>query len=142
MVEVSLVPRMHVRAVWPWMAADAEVYRRKSPHVTPVDILEFLEDPQGDELLVVSVDRKYAGFLTFRVGEADGEIWGTLGMIVLTPEAQAEGDVLEEMKKQVEEILKVRGCNVMNYLTRRKGFKRLAPRLGFEPGLIEWRRRI
>lgn len=139
-----VVPRESVRVVWPYMEEDVKLYATKSPHYVgePQEVLEWLQDPQGDELAVVSLHRRYAGFITFKAQDLEpGERWGTICMILLKPEAQA-ADVLPALSVLLEKELKVRGCNVMNYMTARKGFARLAPRMGFKARIVEWMKEI
>lgn len=143
MVTTRVVPKNQLHRVWPHIAEGIEVYREKSPHYvgTAEDIFAFLASDDGDELLVIAVDRQYGGFVTFKVQEMEGEVWGTMAMIFLTKAAQ-DAEVLPEVCKQLEVILKERGCSVMNYMTARKGFKRLAPSLGFRSRIVEWMKEL
>lgn len=143
-VKVTIVPRDRLRRIWSTIEPGIEVYRQKTPHYIEAseDILRFLESPDGDELVALTVDGEYGGFITFKVQELEkGEVWGTMAMIFLTAVAQ-EKKILSEVGVQMEALLKARGCNVMNYMTARKGFKRLAPELGFRPRIIEWMKEI
>lgn len=143
MVRTQVVPKNQLHRIWPKISEGIEVYREKSPHYvgTAEDIFTYLVSDDGDELLAITVDREYGGFITFKVQEMEGEVWGTMAMIFLTRVAQ-DKEVLPEVCNQLEVILKERGCNVMNYMTARKGFKRLAPSLGFRPRIIEWMKEI
>lgn len=142
-VKTTVVPRNRLHRIWPTIEPGIEIYRGKSPHRVneAQEIFTYLVSDDGDELLVATVDGEYGGFVTFKVQELEGEVWGTMAMIFLTPIAQ-EKDVLPEICRQLELVLKERGCNIMNYMTARKGFKRLAPKLGFRARIIEWMKEI
>lgn len=142
-VKTTIVPRNRLHRIWPVIEPGIEIYRRKSPHQVneAQEIFTYLVSDDGDELLVATVDGEYGGFVTFKVQELEGEVWGTMAMIFLTPVAQ-DKDVLPEICRQLEDVLRSRGCNIMNYMTARKGFKRLAPKLGFRARIIEWMKEI
>lgn len=142
-MRVIEVPKNRLWAVWTEILPGLEEYRKKSPHETPTnwDLFRWLQSPEGDELVVFSVGGKYGGFLTFKVQPFEDEVWGTIAIIFLTKEAQ-HAEALPELARQLEVILKQKGCTVMNYLTRREGFRKLAPRLGFSPGITEWRKEL
>jgi len=142
-VTCSVIGKPRVRLLWPLVAPGVEHYREKSPHHTPPEeeLLQWLESPEGDELFVFTADARYAGFVTFRVQRLDDEVWGTIAMIYVQPEFQG-GDVLPQVVQALEVELRSRGATVMNYMTKRPGFRRLAPRLGFQPRIIEWMKEL
>lgn len=143
MVKTTVVPKQQLHRVWPRLEPGLAVYREKSPHFvgSTEDIFTQLTSAEGDELLVITVDSDYGGFITFKVQELEGEIWGTMAMIFLTRVAQ-EKNALPEVCEQLADVLRARGCTIMNYMTARKGFKRLAPALGFRPRIIEWMKEL
>jgi hypothetical protein len=142
-VITTVVARDQLNRIWPRIFEGIEIYRQKSPHYVGEadEILSFLQSEEGDELLVLTVDGEYGGFVTFKVQELEGEVWGTMAMIFLTKIAQ-DRNALPAVVKQLEAVLRSRGCTIMNYMTARKGFKRLAPTLGFRPRIIEWMKEI
>jgi GNAT superfamily N-acetyltransferase len=143
MVKGTVVRRDRLLGVCPTLHQGVEIYRQKTPHEigSLEEIFEFLTSPEGDELFVFTHEGQYAGFMTFKVQPFEGEVWGTLAMVYVTPEGQKAG-VLAEAAQLVEEELRCRGCTVMNYMTAREGFRRLAPRLGFRPRIIEWMKEL
>jgi hypothetical protein len=143
MLQLIVVERDRIPEIWMDLLQGLEVYRDKSPHylASEPEIFKDLTSPDGDELALVSLDGKYIGFLTFKAQIVMTEIWGTLAIIYLTQEGQA-ARVLPLVVKQVADLLRERGCTVMNYLTARKGFRRLAPRLGFKARIIEWAKEL
>lgn len=142
-VQTAVVQRVNLERVWPKLEPGVREYIRKTPHETG-DIEEikwFLRAEDGDEVLVITADGEYAGFITFKVQWLDGELWGTMAMVFLEKRFQGS-DVLKQAADQLRGILRLRGCTVMNYFTARKGFRRLAPALGFRPRIIEWMREV
>jgi hypothetical protein len=140
-VTIHHVPREHVLRIWPILYAGVATYITKTPHQigTPQEVLANLMSPDGDELMVMMLDAKqYAGFGTFKILHLEGEIWGTFAMIYADEEASKLEPVLEEAMKLAKEYFRRRGCTHMNYFTARKGFQRLAPKLGFKSRIIEW----
>ena len=142
-VVTAVVPRDRIRSLWPLLAGGLAIYREKSPHEIPKDeaLLQFLESPDGDELLIAIYEQQIIGFLTFKVQRLNSELWGTIAIIYIDPMFQGP-TTLPAVTAQLEEILRQRGCNVMNYMTARKGFAKLAPRLGFRPRITEWMKEI
>lgn len=143
-VRTAVVERRNVARVWEALLPWVERYREKSPHPVPSShqLLLDLSTEGGDELMVVTEDGKFAGFFTFKVQELmEGEVWGTVAMICFTPEAQESG-VLPQAAEQLESLLRARGATVMNYMTSRKGFEKLAPRLGFRQRIVEWMKEL
>lgn len=142
-VQTKVVDKRMLHRVWGRIAEGIELYRQKSPHYVggSEEIFSYLVSDDGDEILVISVGGEYGGFVTFKVQEIEGEVWGTMAMIFLTHEAQ-QADALPEVVRQLEEVLRARGATVMNYMTARKGFKRLAPALGFRPRIIEYMKEL
>lgn len=142
-VKSAVIPRGQIAAIWNTLLPGIEDYRGRTPHELPEndELLLSLQSPDGDELFAFGVDGRYGGFMTFRVQPFDGEIWGTIAMIYVRPEFQ-RGDALAEAARQLEDILRQRGCTVMNYVTKRKGFRKLAPRLGFQSRIIEWAKEL
>jgi hypothetical protein len=143
MIDLKVIPRERVEQLWPLLLPGIETYRRKSPHLleSEDELLAYLQSQEGDELALILSFGTYAGFLTFKVQPFDGEIWGTIAMIFVTAEGQAV-DALPEACRQLEQELRDRGATLMNYMTARKGFGRLAPRLGFRPRIIEWMKEL
>lgn len=140
-VTIHHVPRKYALRVWPHLYAGVLTYIDKTPHTvgTPQQILENLMSPGGDELMMMMLDAKeYAGFGTFKILRLEGEIWGTFAMIYADEEASKKAEVLVEGMKLAKEYFRRRGCTHMNYFTARKGFQRLAPKLGFKSRIIEW----
>lgn len=142
-VDTKLVPRHRVPELWERLKPGLDVYRLKSPHYVPTseEVREFLMAEDGDELLVILLDGTYEGFITFKVQPLDREVWGMVAMIFLTKKAQ-EVNALQEACRQLEDVLRSRGATIMNYMTKRKGFARLAPSLGFRPRIIEWMKEL
>lgn len=144
-VNTQVVPRGQLYLLKDKLEEDLELYRTKTPH--PIGSNEELWanwlSPNGDEVFVYGVNREYAGFLTFKVQQLPGldEIWGTIS-ILLVREGFQGGDVLGQIGEQLSAVMRERGCTVMNYMTARKGFKRLAPRLGFQQRIIEWMKEL
>lgn len=140
-VTIHRVPRQHIFRIWPILYAGVATYIEKTPHLigTPNEILANWLDPDGDELIVIMLDRKtYAGFASFKVLQLEGEIWATFAMIYADEDAAKDVEVLEEAMPLAKDLFKRMGCSHINYFTARKGFKRLAPRLGFRSRIIEW----
>jgi hypothetical protein len=137
---VHRVPREHVYQIWPLLyrgvgeclrggLQDAE---RSHEHV-----LDNLLSPFGEELFVIMLDRNtYAGFITLQILKFETEVWGTIGMLFVEPQ---EGvDVIGEGMPAIEAYVKRLGCTHLNYVTERKAFQRLGPKLGFRSRLVEW----
>lgn len=142
-VDGRVVPKPLVKNLWPVLREGVAVYRSKTPHAigTEAEVLEALSHPEGDDLFMFSVNDEYAGFMTFKAQDLEGERWGTIAMIYVEPRFQ-QGEVLPRAAQLLEKVLRRQGCNIMNYMTARKGFQRLAPRLGFRPRIIEWMKEI
>lgn len=140
-VTIHRVPKEHVFRIWPLLYRGVLVYSEKTPHFIgePSAILANWMDPVGDDLIVIMLDDKiYAGFASYKVIEMEGERWGTFAMIYADEEAAKDVPVLEEAMPLAREMFRQMGCTHMNYFTARKGFQRLAPRLGFKSRIIEW----
>lgn len=140
-VTIHRVPKEHIYRIWPILYRGVVTYSEKTPHQigTPNEVLENWLDPGGDELIVIMLDGKtYAGFASFKVLPMEGEVWATLAMIYADEDVAKEVPVLEEAMPLARELFKRMGCSHMNYFTARKGFQRLAPRLGFRSRIIEW----
>lgn len=142
-IDTRLIPHDRVWELAERLTEGIVQYREKSPHPVgkPEEVLTYLSQPDGDELFVILLDGAYGGFMTFKVQKLNDEVWGTIAMIFLTEEAQ-RADALPEAAKQLEEELRSRGATVMNYMTARKGFRRLAPSLGFKPRIVEWMKEL
>jgi hypothetical protein len=142
-VRTFVVPRHRLLRIWPTLAPGLTEYREKTPHQMPTEyeLFHWLTSPAGDELLVVTVEGKYGGFLTFKIQDLEGERWGTIAIIYLTKVSQ-ETRALSEITTQLGDILRARGCQVMNYMTAREGFRKLAPRLGFKQRITEWMKEL
>lgn len=140
-VTIHRVPKREVFRIWPILYRGVQTYREKTPHQigTPAEILANWQDPDGDELIVIMLDgRTYGGFASFKILELEGERWATFAMIYADEEASRTVPVLELAMPLAKELFKKLGCTHMNYFTARKGFQRLAPRLGFHSRIIEW----
>jgi hypothetical protein len=145
-VTIHYVPKEHVLRIWPILYEGVSTYIQKTPHLVgdPNEILANLVSPGGDELLVIMLreddgtDGRYAGFGTFKILHIEGEVWGTFAMIYADAGPASEAAVLPEAMVLAREYFRGRGCTHMNYFTARKGFQRLAPRLGFRSRIIEW----
>jgi hypothetical protein len=141
-VTIHHVPKEHVLRIWPILYEGVSTYIQKTPHLVgdPNEILANLVSPGGDELLAIMLreddgsNGEYAGFGTFKILQIEGEVWGTFAMIYARPSY----DVLPDAMALAREYFRGRGCTHMNYFTARKGFQRLAPRLGFKSRIIEW----
>jgi hypothetical protein len=136
-VTIHHVPRSQVPRIWPLLYEGVTTYIEKTPHQigTPPEILHNLTSEGGDELLIIMVNGKeYVGFGTFKILNLEGEVWGTFAMIYAKP----SHDVLPEAMELARDYFRRRGCTHMNYFTARKGFQKLAPRLGFQSRIIEW----
>lgn len=142
-VKGAVLARDKISLAWPWLKQGIDDYRNRTPHELPDDAGIFSDwtAPGGDEVFAFATDGEFSGFMSFKVQELDGERWGTIAMIYVVPKFQ-QGDTLPEVATQLEAELRRRGCDVMNYMTKRKGFKRLAPRLGFKPRIIEWAKEL
>lgn len=134
-VGVHPVPAEWIGRLWPAFYAGVQTYRAKTPHKigTPQEILEWWMSEEGDKVLAFSLDGKYAGFASYKLLSVEGETWATFAMIY----AQDDG-VLEQAMRLAKPFFRQLGADRINYFTARKGFKRLAPRLGFEPRIIEY----
>lgn len=140
-VSIHLIPRKEIYKRWPLLYRGVVKYTEKTPHkiASPNEILLSWMSPEGDELIIIMLDGKtYAGFVSFKILEIEDETWGTFAMIYADEEASRNVSILEEAMPLAKEMFKQRGCTHMNYLTARKGFARLAPRLGFRSRIIEW----
>jgi hypothetical protein len=132
-----------ILSFWPWLSKGLGEYREKSPHEVAADdqLYDDWCSPSGDEVFAFGTPEGFAGYMTFKVAQVDGERWGTIGVIWLekrfrhTPVLGLAADILAKE-------LRSRGCDVMNFMTARAGFWRLAPTLGFKPRLVEWRREL
>lgn len=134
-VGVHPIPKDWIYRLWPHFYAGVCVYREKTPHQigTPAEILLNWCSEEGDDVVGFSLDGKYAGFASYRMLSAEGETWATFAMIYAT-----EDGVLEQAMRLAKRFFRERGADRINYFTARKGFRRLAPRLGFEPRIIEY----
>lgn len=141
-VTIHRVPKEHIFRIWPILYAGVLTYIEKTPHLigTPNEVLANWLDPDGDELIVIMLDGKaYAGFCSFKILHMEGEIWATLAMIYADEKNLiGEVSILEEAMPLAKDLFKQMGCTHMNYFTARRGFRRLAPRLGFRSRIIEW----
>ena len=138
-----VVSRHKVPDVWPKLKAGVEAYRRKSPHEVasnPELVRNWMSDG-GDELWVFAVDRRYGGFVTFRIAQVDAERWGTIAIIWIEPRYWRT-EVLSQVSEQLSELLRRRGCDIMNFMTKRPGFRKLGKQLGFQPRIIEWMKEL
>jgi hypothetical protein len=136
-VTVHRVPKDQVFRIWPLLYEGVLTYIEKTPHEigTPQEVLRNWLSPEGDQLLVVMLDAKqYLGFASYKVLDIEGERWATFAMIYLPNEFASFKEAIPEAMR----IFKREGCTHVNYFTARKGFARLAPRLGFRPRITEW----
>lgn len=142
-VKSAVIPRAWIPEIWNLLEAGVNDYRGRTPHELPSneELLRFWTSPDGDELFAFGVDGQYGGFMTFKVQPFDGEVWGSISMIYVRPEFQ-NSSALSDAAEQLANVLRGRGCTVMNYMTKRKGFRKLAPRLGFQPRIIEWAKEL
>ena len=151
MSEVTLhrVPREHIYRIWPLLYAGVTEClegTNRSHH----EVLSDLTGDEGEELFVIMLNAKqFIGFVTFRIFNFGFEVWGTIGMLYVEPQREAAEEplkysstTLEDGMVLLEKHLADRGCTHMNYVTSRKGFQRLGPRLGFRSRLVEWMKEI
>lgn len=138
---VALLPirREEVHGLWPMLYKGIVTYNEKSPHrtSTPLAVLENLQHPEGDTLLLITKGGSYAGFITYKVIELEQEHCAALAMIY-ADEEKGFGSVLAETMPHLKEHCKQQGCTRISFFTARRGFVKLAPRLGFKPRIIEW----
>lgn len=141
-VHAAVVPPEAIPRIWWKLQKGVEGYRGKTPHLVATDE-ELYKDwlGGGDEVFVFTVDKQYGGFLTFKVQMMEGERWGTVAIIWIEPQFR-NTTALEIVADLLASELRKRGCDVMNFLTARKGFQRLGPRLGLKPRIIEWVREL
>lgn len=136
-VALLQVSREEVHGVWPLIYRGVVTYNEKSPHWTaaPLAVLENLQQPDGDVLLLIAKDRAYAGFITYKVIELEQEYCAAIAMIY----ADEDGDsVLPDVMPRLRKHCAQQGCSRISFFTARRGFIKLAPRLGFKPRIIEW----
>ena len=139
MIQTAIVQKQNLVRVWPNLRQSVEEYSAKNPEFMPDDpdeLIPLWAHPDGDNVLVVTREGEYAGFLTFKVQEIGLQRWATIGIIQLS-----EG-ILKEVTKQLEERLRELGCQRMSYFALRRGFERLAPSLGFRPRIIEYTKEL
>lgn len=140
-----VVPRAQLIHLSGELGRALEVYRRKTPHSIPANDELWADwlNPNGDEVFAFGYEGEFAGFMTFKVQQLPGtnELWGTIAILFVKEKFQ-NGEVLGQAAEQLGAVLRARGCTVMNYMTARKGFKRLAPRLGFKSRIIEWMKEL
>lgn len=137
-VTIHRVPREEIWKRWPLFYEGVQVCLSKSESRTAPDVLADWCSPEGEELYVLMIDaREFAGFITLRVFDFAWEVWGTIGMLFVSPRFHKHG-VLRQGLPLLEERLRHRGCTHMNYFTLRRGFERLAPKLGFRARYLEY----
>jgi hypothetical protein len=132
-VAIRYVPKEAVYALWPFLYKGVVTYNAKSPHQTasPEAVLLDLTSPGGDELLVITQEGEYAGFLTYKEIELEGERCGAIAMIFAD-------EVLAAAMPAIKSHFQQLGCTRISFFTARRGFIKAAPRLGFRPRIIEW----
>lgn len=138
-VVVWPVPRIWISRVWPVVEEGVGKYIKKTPHQigTPEDIRVDLESEDGDNLLLMLRAGKYAGFATYKIIEFESEKMACFAMIYADENAAG----LESLKRGIElarGLFANAGCTRASFFTARRGFRRLAPRLGFSERIVEY----
>ena len=136
-VVVAQVRREDVYGLWPLLYAGVVTYNTKSPHLTaaPEAVLANLLSADGDELLLIVKDTRYAGFLTYKEIDLEGERCAAVAMIYADEEDES---VLPAAMPKIKDYFASLGCSRISFFTARHGFRKLGPRLGFKPRIVEW----
>lgn len=139
-VTIHHVPREHVLRIWP-LLYDGVRRALKGSLRNPRDVLEDLQDVNGEELLVVMKDgEEFAGFVTYRYFVfPPGEKWGTVGITALSADRPVP---VHWGLRVLESYFQQHGCTRINYVIGRRGSARLGRKLGFHPRLVEWTKEL
>lgn len=91
-------------------------------------------------LLFVYVDEEYAGFMTTETIYTDRGKWLSLPYAYSTPPKERKGppDLMLPSLKVVEKIAQMAGYLGVKFVASRKGYKRIAPKGGYRPRMIEY----
>jgi hypothetical protein len=101
--------------------------------LTEDEVAQLLIDPEGDELLVLTAEGQYQGFVTFKIEEDVA----TIGMVYLKHPGG-----LKLLSEVLTQFFRERECSILRFVALRHAFESVAPKLGFHPRVTEFVKEI